>query len=114
MNKLLGTAIAAGFLFASTAAIAGEIKGPPPSGNLPDQDRLSNGKSWCSYSGLNDTPDGQFAPGHPEYDPGGIAQSYGYFHSQGLFDPTDPDQRDTFGFPGTGCNPERAPFPIPE
>ena len=41
----------------------------------------------------------------PGYDPGGIAQSYGYFHSQGLYDPSDPAERDTFAFPGFGCNP---------
>jgi hypothetical protein len=99
-------------LASSTVALAGEVKGPPTDENRPDAPRLSNGKSWCSFSGLNDTPEGQGDLGDPDYDPGGIAQSYGYFHSQGLFDPSDPDQRDQFAFPGTGCNPTRS-FPIP-
>ncbi|QNP46237.1 hypothetical protein H9L14_03115 [Sphingomonas sediminicola] len=53
--------------------------------------------------GLNDTPDGV-----PGIDPGGQVQSYGYFMSQfGLYDPSDPDQRYGFAFPGEGCNPSR-------
>jgi hypothetical protein len=112
MRTLIHAAFGAALLAGSTIAMAGEIKGPPPGSNLPDAPRLSNGASWCSFSGLNDTPEGQGMPGQPEYDPGGIAQSYGYFHSQGLFDPSDPAQRDQFAFPGTGCNPTRS-FPIP-
>jgi len=55
----------------------------------------------CSFSGLNDTPDGI-----PGIDPGGIAQSFGFFMAQyGLYDPADPDQRDSFLFPANGCNP---------
>jgi hypothetical protein len=87
----------------STAAIAGEIRGPRPDGNLPDAPSISNGLSRCSFSGLNDTPDGI-----PMVDPGGPVQSYGYFMSQfDLFDPSDPDQRADFAFPGQGCNPQR-------
>jgi len=41
----------------------------------------------------------------PEYDPGGIVQSYGYFHHEGLYDPSDPADRASFAFPGFGCNP---------
>ena len=107
MSSPIRAALAATVLVFSASAIAGEIKGPPPSENLPDAPRLSEGNSRCSFSGLNDTPDGQFAPGHPEYDPGGITQSYGSFLSQGLFDPSDPAQREGFAFPGMGCNPER-------
>ena len=95
-------ALAAGLLLVSTAAYGGEIKGPPPTGNLPDAPSISSGNSFCSFSGLNDTPDGA-----PELgDPGGIVQSYGYFLVVGgFFDPSDPDQRDAFAFPGFGCNP---------
>ncbi|HET7708108.1 MAG TPA: hypothetical protein VFK50_01080 [Sphingomicrobium sp.] len=104
MTKYSRAFIGLGFvlsLTASSAVIAGEIKGPPPDGNLPPQDRLSSGNSFCSYSGLNDTPDGAPEVG----DPGGIAQSYGYFLGQAdAFDPSDPDERDSFFFPGTGCN----------
>jgi hypothetical protein len=91
----------------SSVASAGEIKGPPPTGNTtsPPMTRISNGNSFCSYSGLNDTPDGQGQLGQPNYDPGGIAQSYGFFHHEGLYDPSDPNQRDSFAFPGFGCNP---------
>jgi hypothetical protein len=93
-------------LLIGTPAAAGEIKGPPPTGNTtsPPMTRISNGNSFCSYSGLNDTPDGVFVPG-PEYDPGGIVQSYGYFHHEGLYDPSDPADRASFAFPGFGCNP---------
>jgi hypothetical protein len=89
----------------STAALSGEIKGPPPGSNTDTPPgpltRISNGVSICSFSGLNDTPDGI-----PGVDPGGIVQSYGFFMAQfGLFDPSDPEERASFDFPGTGCNP---------
>jgi len=107
MHKFIHGAFATALLASSTLVFAGEIKGPPPSHNTTSDPgtRISNGNSFCSFSGLNDTPDGVGEPGDPEYDPGGIAQSYGYFHSQGLFDPSDPAQRDSFAFPGFGCNP---------
>jgi hypothetical protein len=99
----LGVVLAAAAI-ASTSAYAGEIKGPPPvdnSQNTPG--RISNGLSFCSYSGLNDTP-----LGIPGVDPGGIAQSYGWFLAQyGIFDPSDPAERSTFDFPGVGCNPNK-------
>lgn len=92
-------------LVTSAIAAGGEIKGPPPDGNTisPPGTRISNGESICSFSGLNDTPDGI-----PGVDPGGIAQSYGYFMAQfGIFDPSAPEERAAFNFPGTGCNPNR-------
>jgi hypothetical protein len=92
---------------------AGEITGPPPPpGSLPGPGgtRISNGASVCSFSGLNDTPSGFGTPGTPTYDPGGIAQSYGYFMAQfGLFDPSDPDKFSSGSFPGQNCNPNRGP-----
>jgi len=52
---------------------------------------------------LNDTP-----LGLPGIDPGGQVQSYGYFMAKfGIFDPSDPDERASFEFPGQGCNPQR-------
>ena len=108
MNKLVHAAFAAALLASSSLAIAGEIKGPPPSGNVPSppMTRICNGNSFCSYSGLNDTPDGAGQPDMPGYDPGGIAQSYGYFMAQfGIYDSSDPAQRDSFAFPANGCNP---------
>ena len=96
--------LAAAAVAVSVPAIAGEITGPPPGSNLPPADRLSEGNSFCSFSGLNDSPDGI-----PFVDPGGQVQSYGYFKSKnpGLFDPSDPDERASFNFPGFGCNPNR-------
>jgi len=97
-------ALAFALITAATAASAGEIKGPPPTSNqspLPGTS-ISNGNSLCSFSGLNDTPDG-FPPAG---DPGGIVQSFGYFMAQfGIYDPSDPAQRDSFLFPANGCNP---------
>ena len=108
MRKLVTCAFAACLLAASTGALAGEVRGPPGS----DQDtpgRISNGQSFCSFSGLNDTPEGI-----PGIDPGGQVQSYGFFMAKnpGLFDPSDPAQRDSFNFPGFGCNPTRG-GPVP-
>jgi hypothetical protein len=100
----LVSALAAAALVASTTAYAGEIKGPPPTDNSQNTaGRISNGLSFCSYSGLNDTP-----LGIPGVDPGGIVQSYGWFLAQyGLFDPSDPADRSSWNFPGVGCNPQR-------
>ena len=98
--------IAALALVSSSAALAGEIKGPPPTENRDPAPPLSNGNSFCKYSGLNDTPDGLTNPQTGAViDPGGKVQSYGYFMSHfDAFDPSDPEQRDTFNFPGIGCN----------
>jgi len=103
MVKAIHAIAAAALMVGSTAASAGEIKGPPPTGNVPSPpgSSISNGNSLCSFSGLNDTPDGI-----PGVDPGGIAQSYGYFMAQfGIYDSSDPAQRDSFLFPANGCNP---------
>ena len=109
MNKPIHVALAAGLLIASTGAMAGEIKGPPPTENDPGTEpgtRISNGNSRCSFSGLNDTPEGAPQLG----DPGGIVQSYGYFHAHpgdlDPSDPSDPDDRAGFAFPAQGCNPQ--------
>ena len=102
-SRILAIAIGAAAIAVSTTAFAGEVKGPPGS----DQDTpgtISNGLSFCSYSGLNDTPEGI-----PGIDPGGQVQSYGYFMAKnpGLFDPSNPDDRAGFNFPGVGCNPQQ-------
>ena len=106
MNKIVRCALAASLVASSTFALAGEITGPPPTDNSQGgAGRISNGNSFCSFSGLNDTPLGD--PGPPP-DPGGQVQSYGYFMSHfDLFDPSDPNQRAGFAFPGFGCNPNR-------
>jgi hypothetical protein len=111
MKALFCSTIAAGLMLVASAASAGEIKGPPPQSNLPPHSGpISNGNSFCSFSGLNDTPEGLppvldengnvIEPG----DPGGQVQSYGYFMAKfDAFDPSDPAQRDSFNFPGSGC-----------
>jgi hypothetical protein len=108
MTKLLrATSFLLGACLIAAPVSAGEITGPPPTGNVPSPPgtRISNGVSICSFSGLNDTPDGI-----PGVDPGGIAQSYGYFMAQfGLFDPSDPDKFESGTFPGQNCNPNRGP-----
>ena len=108
MTKFLrATAFAVGLGLMAGPVFAGEITGPPPSGNVPSAPgtRISNGVSICSFSGLNDTPNGI-----PGVDPGGIVQSYGYFMAQfGIFDPSDPDKFESDSFPGQNCNPNRGP-----
>jgi len=79
----------------ATSAIASEITG---SGKPVDV----NGRSECAFSGLNDTPDGDIN------DPGGIAQSYGYFAGYwDLWDAQDFDPDTDFLIPGFACNPNR-------
>lgn len=91
-------------------AVAGEITGNGTS--LKNPDGTLNGNSLCAYSGLNDTPNGLSLPIGPggtlvQIDPGGDVQSFGYFMAQFDFtgDPSDPDTRDSRGFPGFDCNP---------
>lgn len=103
-SSILAASVGVAALLSATTALAGEIKGPPPTNNSQDTSgRISNGVSICSFSGLNDTP-----LGIPGIDPGGQVQSYGYFMAKfGLFDPSDPAERASFDFPGTGCNPNQ-------
>ena len=93
----------------SVPAVAGEIKGPPPDHNVPSPPgtSISNGNSICSFSGLNDTPDGFGTPGTPEYDPGGITQSFGSFFGSRGFPVNNLDPRDPGASPGFACNPTR-------
>jgi hypothetical protein len=78
-------------------AMAGEVTG---SGKKEDQNQ---GKSWCSFSGLNDVPDAPLDGSHPE-GPGGQSQSYGQDNKLGLADPHVAN-------PGLFCNPNKTPFP---
>src|SRR3954469_11237138 len=110
MTKFIrASAFMIGAAIIAAPVLAGEITGPPPTGNVPSPPgtSISNGNSLCSFSGLNDTPDGLGTLGRPGYDPGGQVQSFGYFMAQfGLYDPSDPNQRDSFNFPSQGCNPQ--------
>jgi hypothetical protein len=70
-------------------ALAGEVTG---SGKNVDQNQ---GRSWCSFSGLNDQIDGPV---------GNRAQSFGQELKLGLVDPHEAN-------PGFFCNPNRTPLP---
>src|SRR5439155_26886252 len=60
------------------------------------------GKSWCSFSGLNDDP-GAPLDGSGPNGPGGQSQSFGQDVKLGLADP--------HGFnPGLACNPNKTPL----
>jgi hypothetical protein len=81
----------------SSAALAGEVTG---SGANTDQNQ---GRSWCSFSGLNDDPGAPLDDSGPN-GPGGQSQSFGQDVKLGLADPQD-------GNPGTACNPNRTDLP---
>lgn len=73
------------------SALAGEVTG---SGKNIDQNQ---GKSWCSFSGLNDRLEGE-GPTDTQ------AQSYGQDVAAGLIDPHVAN-------PGFFCNPNHTPLP---
>ncbi|MFL5770198.1 MAG: hypothetical protein ACJ765_08970 [Chloroflexota bacterium] len=73
------------------SVFAGEVTG---SGKKIDQNQ---GKSWCSFSGLNDKLEGE-GPTGPQ------AQSYGQDVKLGEADPHA-------GNPGFFCNPNHTPLP---
>jgi len=81
--------------FSAAPALAGEVTG---SGANENQNQ---GKSWCSFSGLNDDPT---APLDGPNGPGGRSQSFGQENRLGLRDPHLEN-------PGTFCNPNRTPLP---
>lgn len=108
MKAFVHCACAAMLVASSTAAFAGEIKGPPPGDNSQGgAGRISNGNSLCSFSGLNDTPLGQGEPGDPEFDPGGQTQSFGSFFGSSGFPVSNLNPQSDFLSPGFGCNPTR-------
>ena len=81
----------------ANAAFAGEVTG---SGANVDQNQ---GRSWCSFSGLNDDPTAPLDGSGPN-GPGGTSQSFGQENKLGLADPHA-------GNPGTFCNPNKTPLP---
>jgi hypothetical protein len=74
--------------FKGSAKAAANCKGPLAEAGT----RVSNGNSWCSYSGQNDYPDGS------SNGPGGRTQSYGQDVKLGL--------KGVVPSPGTACNPQ--------
>jgi hypothetical protein len=95
-SRLVLTALSAALL--ATPALAGEVNGSTTN----PKHYYAQGESLCIFSGLNDNPDST----NPA-NPGGKTQSYGQENRLGLLDPSDPDQRSSFFFPGVGCNPQR-------
>src|SRR6266480_335091 len=93
----LGLSAAAVVLALTTSiAVAGEVTG---SGQNTDQNQ---GRSWCSFSGLNDDPSAPLDGSGPN-GPGGQSQSFGQDVKLGLADP--------HGFnPGLACNPNKTPL----
>jgi hypothetical protein len=87
--------------FSAAPALAGEVTGSFLHGS-GDQFDQNQGRSWCSFSGLNDDP-GAPLDGSGPNGPGGRSQSYGQENRLGL-------QHPPAGNPGTFCNPNRSPF----
>src|SRR4029077_16079738 len=83
-----------GDAFKGSATAAANCKGPLAAAGT----RVSNGKSWCRYSGQNGYPDGY------QEGPGGRTQSFGQDVKVGLFDPST--LKGGFPGPGTACNPQ--------
>ena len=94
---MLAAAVCAVALIGVGQALAGEVTG---SGKNPNHNQ---GKSWCSFSGLNDDP-GAPLDGSGPNGPGGQSQSFGQDNKLGLADPHE-------GNPGLFCNPNHTPLP---
>jgi hypothetical protein len=92
-------ALAFGALVVAAPACAGEVNGSTTN----PKHYYAQGESLCDFSGLNDNPDST-----DPANPGGKTQSYGQENRLGYLDPSDPDQRSSFFFPGVGCNPQLA------
>jgi hypothetical protein len=89
----------------SVPAVAGEIKGPPPTANYTSPEIDMHSRSICAFSGLNDSPLGDPTFG----DPGGITQSFGSFFGSSGFPVSALDPRTDELSPGFSCNPNRGP-----
>ena len=94
-----GACAAAVAILSAGPAVAGEVTG---SGKKADQNQ---GKSWCSFSGLNDDPTAPLDGSGPN-GPGGRSQSFGQEHKLGLQDPHVSN-------PGTLGNPNKTPLGPP-
>src|SRR5262245_36914202 len=87
-------------------AIMGLSVGPAMGGEITGsgvQQNQNQGRSWCSFSGLNDDP-GAPLDGSGPNGPGGRSQSFGQENKLGLQDPHVAN-------PGTFCNPNKTPLP---
>ena len=77
-------------------AVAGEIKGPPPTSNYTADQLDIHSRSICVFSGLNDSPLGDPSV----FDPGGITQSFGSFFGSSGFPVSELDPRTDDRSPG--------------
>jgi hypothetical protein len=87
-------------------AVAGLNVGPALAGEVTGSganEKQNQGKSWCSFSGLNDDPTAPLDGSGPN-GPGGQSQSFGQDNKLGLADPHVAN-------PGLFCNPNRTPLP---
>jgi hypothetical protein len=86
--------------FKGSDTAAANCKGPLAEAET----RVSNGNSWCSYSGQNDYPDGSVSG------PSGRSQNYGQDVAKNKtpeLPPFDPStSKGDFPSPGTACNPQ--------
>jgi hypothetical protein len=98
-KRVLAAAVCVVALMALSAnvAFAGEVTG---SGANENQNQ---GRSWCSFSGLNDDPNAPLDGSGPN-GPGGKSQSFGQENKLGLADPHE-------GNPGVACNPNKTFLP---
>jgi hypothetical protein len=99
IRRLLSAVCAATLLVSigASAVLAGEVTG---SGTNENQNQ---GRSWCSFSGLNDDPTAPLDGSGPN-GPGGQSQSFGQENKLGISDPHE-------GNPGLFCNPNNTPLP---
>jgi hypothetical protein len=81
----------------ASGVLAGEVTGSGAN------DHQNQGRSWCSFSGLNDDPTAPLDGSGPN-GPGGKSQSYGQDVKLGLASPPDFN-------PGLFCNPNKTPLP---
>ena len=102
------------------AASAGEVtgncnhaeEGSPAADHCKgvEGDRVSNGNSWCSFSGQNDDPDST-DPANPP----GNTQNWGQGVSKSHLDIFNPSElKGGSPSPGTECNPNRDHNAVPD
>ena len=90
---------------AGNATAADNCKGAEESG------RVSNGNSWCSFSGQNDNPDNPIT----DPNPGGKTQNWGQDVSKNHVGIVDPSQaKGNSPSPGTECNPTKDHNLVPD
>ena len=101
------------------AAFAGEVTGNcnhAGSANAGDNckgedGRVSNGNSWCSFSGQNDEPDNPIT----DENPGGNTQNWGQDVSKNHVGSVDPSEvKGGSPSPGTECNPTKDHNAVPD